>query len=127
MQLLAITKIVVSSYHSNDNGVVQRDNHTMAQKLSMVVNERQNAWDVQLPHVECVYSNSVGSATGLTPNKVHMYLLLRLFASHGVQTFERERTPRPSPARAHGNQGRAPQEGLCVAGCALWCVLCFSW
>ena len=47
-------------------------NHTMAQMLAMVVNERQDDWDMQLRRVEFAYNNSVSAATGLTPNEVHM-------------------------------------------------------
>ena len=53
-------------------------NHTMAQMLAMVVNERQDDWDLQLPHVEFAYNNSVSAATGLAPNEVHMGRLPRL-------------------------------------------------
>ena len=38
----------------------------------MVVNERQDDWDAQLPHVEFAYNNSDSAATGLPPNEVHM-------------------------------------------------------
>ena len=47
-------------------------NHTMAQMLAMVVNERQDDWDLQLPHVEFAYNNSASAVTGLAPNEVHM-------------------------------------------------------
>ena len=44
----------------------------------MVVNERQDDWDLQLPHVEFAHNNSVSAATGLAPNEVHMGRLPRL-------------------------------------------------
>ena len=44
----------------------------MAQILAMVVNERQDDWDFNLPHVELSYIKSVSAATGLAPNEVHM-------------------------------------------------------
>ena len=47
-------------------------NHAMAEMLAMVVNERQDDWDLRLPHVEFAYNNSVSAATGLAPNEVHM-------------------------------------------------------
>ena len=40
--------------------------------LAMVVNELQDNWDEQLPHVEFAYNNSVSAAAGLTPNEIHM-------------------------------------------------------
>ena len=65
-------KLATSSYHLNCNGGVERVIHTMAQMLAMVVNERQDDWDLHLPHVEFAYNNSVSAATGLAPNQVHM-------------------------------------------------------
>ena len=46
--------------------------------LAMVVNERQDDWDLHLPHVEFAYNNSISAATGLAPNEVHMGKLPRL-------------------------------------------------
>ena len=53
-------------------------NHTMAQILAMIINERQDDWDLHLPHVVLAYNNSVSAVTGLAPNKVHMGRLPRL-------------------------------------------------
>ena len=50
-------KLATSSYHPNGNDGVERVNHTMAQMLGMVVNERQDDWDLQLLHVEFAYNN----------------------------------------------------------------------
>ena len=47
----------------------------MAQVLAMAVNERQDDWDLQIPH-EFAYNNSVSPATGLPPKEVHMGRLL---------------------------------------------------
>ena len=49
----------------------------MVQMLAMV-NELQNNWDEQLPHVEFAYNNAVSVTTGLAPNEVHMVRLPRL-------------------------------------------------
>ena len=70
--MLGIRKLTTSTYHAMGNGGTERLNHTMAQMLSMVVNERQDDWDKQLPHVESAYNNSVSAATGLAPNEVHL-------------------------------------------------------
>ena len=60
----------------------------MAQMLAVVVNELQNDRDEQFRHVEVEYNNSVGAATGLTSNEVHMGRLprlpLRIFERTGV-------------------------------------------
>ena len=70
----------------------------MAQMLAMVVNERQDDWDLRLPHVEFAYDNSVSAATGLAPNEVHMGRLPRL----PLTVFERTGVPgRQSLARDH--------------------------
>ena len=62
-------KIATSSYHPNGNGGVESVNHTMAQILAMIVNERQDDWDAHLTHVEFAYSNSISVDTGLTPTR----------------------------------------------------------
>ena len=77
-QLLGAHKLATSSYHPNCNGGVERVNRTVAQMLAMVVNERQDNWDLHLTHVEFAYKNSVSAATGLAPNEVHMGRLPRL-------------------------------------------------
>ena len=77
-QLLGVRKLATSSYHPNGNGGVKRVNHTMAQMLAMVVNEHQDDRDLQLPHVEFAYNNSVSAVTGLAPNEVHKGRLPRL-------------------------------------------------
>ena len=41
----------------------------------MIVNERQEDWNAQLPHVEFACNNSVSAATDLAPNKVHIVRL----------------------------------------------------
>ena len=68
-ELLGVRRIATSSSHPSGNGDVYRVNNTMAQMLAMVVNERQDDWDTQLPHVELAYTNSASAATGLAPNE----------------------------------------------------------
>ena len=75
---LGINKITTSAYHPCTNGGVERVNHTMALMLAMSGNEQQTDWDIQLPHVESAYNNSVSAATGLAPNEVHLGRLPRL-------------------------------------------------
>ena len=77
-ELLGVRKIATSSYHPSGIGSVKRVNHTMAQMLAMVVNERQDDWDAQLPHVDFVYNNSVSAATGLAPDEVRIGRLPRV-------------------------------------------------
>ena len=51
-QLLRVHRLATSSYLPNGNGGVERVNHTMVQMLALVAHERQDAWDLHLPHVE---------------------------------------------------------------------------
>ena len=50
----------------------------MAQMLTMVMNERQDDSDAQLPHVEFANNNSISAATGLARYEVHMGRFPRL-------------------------------------------------
>ena len=88
-QLLGVHKLATRSYHPNCNGGVERVHHTIVQVLVMVVNERQDDWDLHLPHVEFAYNNSVSATTCLAPNEVHMDRLPRLplavFDRNGVE------------------------------------------
>ena len=84
-QLLGVRNLATSSYNPNGNGGVEWVNCTMAQMLAMVINERQDGWDLQLPHVEFAYNNSVSAATGLAPIEVYMGRLPRL----PLMVFER--------------------------------------
>ena len=77
-QLLGVRNLATSYYHPNCNGGVKRVNHSMDQMLAMVVNERQDDWDLHLPHVEFACNNSLSAATGLAPNEVHICRLPRL-------------------------------------------------
>ena len=77
-QLLGVRKLATSSYHRNCNGSVEWVNHTMAQMLAMVVNERQDDWELPLPHTKFAYSDFVSAATGLASSEVHMGKLPRL-------------------------------------------------
>ena len=77
-RMMGIRKLTTSAYHAMGNGGTERVNRTMAQMLSMVVNDRQDDWDKRLPHVESAYNNSVSAATGLAPNEVHLGRLPRL-------------------------------------------------
>ena len=78
-QLLGVHKLSTSSYHPNCDGGVEQVNHIMAQVLAMVINERQDDWDLHMPHVQFANNNnSVSAATGLVPNEAHMGRLSRL-------------------------------------------------
>ena len=75
---LGINKIATSSYHPCTNGGVERVKHTMALMFAMVGDEQLSDWDIQPPHVESAYNNSVSAAPGLAPNEMHTGCLPRL-------------------------------------------------
>eukprot|EP00752_Nemacystus_decipiens_P007106 g6368.t1 len=77
-KLMRVHKVNTSSYHPQANGGTERVNHTMAQMLTVAVNERQTDWDLHLPHDEFAYNNSVNEVTGLAPNEVHMGRIPRI-------------------------------------------------
>ena len=91
-------KFATSSDHPNGNGGVERANQIISQILDMVVNERQDDRDLQLPHVEFACNSSVSAATGSMPNEVHMGRLPRLL----LTVFDRaDVAGQPSVARDH--------------------------
>ena len=47
----------------------------MAQMLATVVNERQDGWDVHLPHAELACKNSVSTTTRLAYVKLVMIMI----------------------------------------------------
>lgn len=57
----------MSVHHAVGFGFREQVNHSMAQILSLVLNERQDHWDEDLLHVESAHSNAVISVTGLSP------------------------------------------------------------
>ena len=48
-------------------------NHAISQMPVMVVNDRENDWDLHLPYVQHAYNSSVSEATGLGPNEVYRW------------------------------------------------------
>ena len=79
-----VRKVNTSSYHPQTNGGTERVNHTMAQMLTVAVNEQQTDRDMHLPHIEFAYINSVRQANGLAPNDVHIGLSLSVYALHAA-------------------------------------------
>ena len=87
-------KIASRAYHPKGNGGVERVNDTMAQMLAMTCNERQDGWDIHLPHVDFAYNNPVSAATGSAANEVHMNRLPR----RPLTSSRTALRPRPSAA-----------------------------
>ena len=92
-KLLGMRKIATSALPSQRQRWRRaRRSHHMAQMLAMVVNERQDVWDVHLPHVQSACDHSVGAATVSAPNEVHMSR-----HPHHIRTPLRRRPPKPRP------------------------------
>lgn len=51
-------KITMSAYHPHGNGAAERVDHTTAQMLAMVANERRDDWGSYLPHMEFACNSS---------------------------------------------------------------------
>ena len=77
-KLTRIRKIATMAFHPKSNGGVERVNLSLAQMLSLVINEQQHDWDEWLPYVVQAYDNSVSAATGLAPNEIHLGRMPRL-------------------------------------------------
>lgn len=69
---MGFRKMATTSYHPNGNAGTEQNNYGMAQRLSMVVNERHSDWKVELPYVEAAYNSAINAATGLSTNEVHL-------------------------------------------------------
>ena len=77
---------------------MERVNDKMVDMLAMVENERQDNWDLMIPHVEFAYKNPVTAAIGLAPNEVQPVRL----SCPPITVFERAgQTGHQSLARVH--------------------------
>ncbi|KZS10222.1 Uncharacterized protein APZ42_025362 [Daphnia magna] len=56
-----------TAYHPQANGLVERLNHTLADKLSMYVSRDHKDWDATLPFVRFAYNTSRQETTGKSP------------------------------------------------------------
>lgn len=98
-KLLGTLELSTSFYHPQTNGSVEHLNHTLAQMLSMPVDESQDDWDLHyLPHVLGTYNNSVHHDNSLAPDEVRLgrmpRLRLMIFGSDntgGHQSLPRDR------------------------------------
>jgi len=56
-----------TGYHAQTNGLTERFNRTLANMLSMYVNQEHKDWDEILPYVTFAYNTSVQETTGYSP------------------------------------------------------------
>ena len=67
--LLGIDKTRTTPYHPSSDGLVERENATIAQVLNAIVTDYED-WDLMLPFVMLSYRSSVHDSTLETPNMV---------------------------------------------------------
>src|SRR6266481_841389 len=66
-KIINTRKLNTSSYHPQTNGLCERFNKTLADILSMYVNQRHNDWDVFIPFALWAYRTAVQTTTNETP------------------------------------------------------------
>ena len=69
-KLLRIHKTHIVSYNTKSDGLVERANRTVVQRLRTLVSEARNDWDDHLPYVMMAYRASMHESTQFTPNRV---------------------------------------------------------
>ncbi len=67
-QLLGIHQTRTTAYHPQSDGLVGRFHRTLMAELSLVINDSQDDWDLQLPFITMAYRASCHDSTGFTPN-----------------------------------------------------------
>jgi transposase InsO family protein len=72
-KVLGADKTRTTPYHPESVGMVERQNRTIQQMLSMYVNERRDDWSDHLDLVMMAYRSSVHHSTGCTPNLICLW------------------------------------------------------
>ena len=65
--LLSSNNTTTTAYHSQTNGLCERQNHTLADMLSMFVNANHDNWDELLPAITFAYNSSRQESSRLSP------------------------------------------------------------
>ncbi|GBG77800.1 hypothetical protein CBR_g25731 [Chara braunii] len=68
---LGIKLCMTSGRHPEANGLAEEINQTVFQLLRALIIPDQKTWDEELYSVKGLYNNSIHSATGMTPNRLH--------------------------------------------------------
>ena len=69
-RLFNIKKTHTTPYHPQSDGMVERFNKTLANMLSVYVDEHHADWDEHLPYVMMAYRAAVHETTGTTNSKM---------------------------------------------------------
>ena len=64
---LNIEQTHTSAYHPQENGQVERFNHTLEAILATFINDHQTDWDLHLPKLLFAYRTALHAATGFSP------------------------------------------------------------
>ena len=67
LMLLGSNHTTTTAYHPETNGLCERQNHTLADMLSMFVNSNHTDWDELLPAITFAYNTSRQESTRLSP------------------------------------------------------------
>lgn len=87
LELCGSIQLKTTAYHPQTNGLTERLNRTLADMLSLYVDEDQKNWDSVLPFVTFAYNTAVQETTGYSP-----YFLLH---GHDPCTFLDTMLPLP--------------------------------
>ena len=68
MKLFEIDKTRTTPYHPQSDGMIERMNRTLLDRLAMMVDKNQKNWIDQLPFAMMAYRATVHDVTGETPN-----------------------------------------------------------
>ena len=67
---LGIDKVYSTPYHPEANGQVERQNRTINQCLTALVNDNRNTWDVFLPKAAFAFNTTSQATTRISPFKL---------------------------------------------------------
>ena len=67
---LSIQHVMTTSYHPQTNGLTERYNGTLGNKIAKYVNTPQNNWDFGIKWITFTYNTTVHATTGFTPFKL---------------------------------------------------------
>ena len=67
-KMLEMQKTRTCGFNPKSDGMIERMNRTLKERLTLMTNDNPRTWDQQLPYAMMAYRNSVHEVTGQTPN-----------------------------------------------------------